>query len=324
MGVEAVLPERRAVAGWWPWAGAAAVVVAVYALGEMGWVNSYLTHVLCLVGINIILTASLNLVNGYLGEFAIGHAGFMAVGAYVAGVLTVKLDLPFALAFLAAGAAAALAAWLVGIPALTMFGDYLAIVTLGFNMIIVNVINNIDAVGGPRGMVGLPKESNLLWVYGTVIAMLLLFRNLVDSNYGRMFQAIRQDEIAATLMGIRVRRVKMLAFVLAGLFAGLAGALWGHLIQYINPQSFTYIKSTEILAMLYLGGMGSLSGSVVGATLLTVLLESLRDLGVWRMVLSPLILVIIMLRMPRGILGFREIRLAGLGRGRRARERVAA
>ncbi len=127
-----VAGPRRAVG--WGWAAAAGAVVALYALGEAGWVSSYVTHVLCLVGINIILTASLNLVNGYLGEFAIGRAGFMAVGAYIAGVLTVKLDLPFALAFLAAGVAAGLVAWLVGIPAFTMFGDYLAIVTLGFNM----------------------------------------------------------------------------------------------------------------------------------------------------------------------------------------------
>ncbi|PZN13118.1 MAG: branched-chain amino acid ABC transporter permease [Bacillota bacterium] len=309
---------------WFLWSFATALVVTLYVLGRAGIVSNYLVHVLSLVGINIILTASLNLVNGYLGEFAIGHAGFMAVGAYVAGVMTVKLDLPFGLAFLAAGLAAAVMAWLVGIPAFTTFGDYLAIVTLGFNMIIVNIITNIDAVGGPRGMVGLPKATNLLWVYGTVMAMLIIFRNLVNSNYGRLWRAIRQDEIAATLMGVRVKRLKLAAFVLSGLFAGLAGALWGHLIQYINPSSFTYVKSTEILAMLYLGGMGSLSGSVVGATLLTVLLESLRDLGVWRMVISPLILVVIMLRMPRGILGFRELTLEGWGRTKGVFRRATA
>ncbi|BDG62415.1 branched-chain amino acid ABC transporter permease [Caldinitratiruptor microaerophilus] len=306
------------------WTLATALAVALHLLGRAGVLSGYTVQVLSLICINIILTASLNLVNGYLGEFAIGHAGFMAVGAYVAGVMTVKLDLPFWLAFVAAGLAAALAAWLVGIPAFTTFGDYLAIITLGFNMIIVNVITNIDAVGGPRGMAGLPKATNLLWVYGTVAATLIVLGNLVRSNYGRLWTAIRQNEIAATLMGARVKQLKLTAFVVAGLFAGLAGALWGHLIQYINPSSFTYIKSTEILVMLYLGGMGSLSGSVVGATLMTVLLESLRGLGVWRLVISPLILIVIMLRMPRGILGFRELSLGGLFRPRGVSRRAAA
>lgn len=301
------------------WGGLTLAAVVVHFLGEVGLFSGYFLQILQLIGINIMLTASLNLVNGYMGEFAIGHAGFMAVGAYVSALFTVKWGLPFPLALLAAAVAAGLFAWLVGIPAFTTFGDYLAIITLGFNMIIVNLINNIDYVGGPRGLPGLPKATNLIWVFAFTALSLVVMRNLVRSNYGRIWVAARENEIAAELMGADVRRFKLLAFVVAGIIAGVAGALWGHLLQYIHPKSFDYIKSTEILVMLYLGGMGSLTGSVLGATVMTALLEGLRGLGVWRLVISPLILIIIMLRMPRGLMGGRELTLAQLGRIFRSR-----
>ncbi|MFZ5633854.1 MAG: branched-chain amino acid ABC transporter permease [Bacillota bacterium] len=290
------------------WAIILAAGIIIEVLGRLGIINAYLIQVIELIGINIMLVASLNLINGYLGEFAIGHAGFMAMGAYISAILTVNLHLPFFLAFIAGGAAAALASYLIGIPAFKTFGDYLAIITLGFNMIIVSILNNLEYVGGPRGMVGLPKSTTFLWVFGATIITLVVLRNLVYSNYGRLWIAIRENSIAAEMMGVNVNLCKLKAFVVAGFFAGLAGALWGHMLQYINPSSFTYIKSTEILVMLYLGGMGSLTGSVIGATLMTGLLESLRDLGVWRMVLSPLVLVVIMLTRPIGIFGYREIR----------------
>jgi branched-chain amino acid transport system permease protein len=281
--------------------------IAVEIAGQVGILNPYLIQIAQLIGINIILVASLNLINGFLGEFAIGHAGFMAMGAYISAILTVNLQLPFFAAFLAGGLAAALAAYLIGIPAFKTFGDYLAVITLGFNMIIVSILNNLEYVGGPRGMVGLPKATTFLWVFATAVVTLLVLRNLIYSNYGRVWIAIRENSLAAEMMGANVYLMKLKAFIIAGFFAGLAGALWGHMLQYINPSSFTYIKSTDMLVMLYLGGMGSLTGSVLGAVLLTGLLEALRDLGVWRMVISPLILVVIMLTRPSGLFGNREL-----------------
>jgi branched-chain amino acid transport system permease protein len=277
-------------------------------------------QVIELIGINIILVSSLNLINGFLGEFALGHAGFMALGAYISAIGTVKFHLPFVVALLAGGVITALASYLIGIPAFKTFGDYLAIITLGFNMIIVNLLNNIDYVGGPRGMVGLPKSTNFIWVFATVLLTLIVLRNLVYSNYGRVWVAIRENIIAAEMMGVNIMSAKLKAFALAGFFAGLAGALWGHMLQYINPSSFTYLKSTDMLIMLYLGGLGSLTGSVLGATLMTGLLEILRGFGVWRMVISPLLLLIIMLTRPLGLFGNRELRFVAPKESKHAEE----
>jgi len=290
------------------WLVILAVGASIEILGRFEVIDGYIMQVIELIGINVVLVASLNLINGFLGEFAIGHAGFMALGAYLSAIGTVKLHLPFAVAFLAGGLITALAAYLIGIPAFKTFGDYLAVITLGFNMIIVNLLNNIEYVGGPRGMVGLPKSTNFIWVFATAILTLVILRNLVYSNYGRVWIAIRENTIAAEMMGVNVNSAKLKAFAIAGFFAGLAGALWGHMLQYINPSSFTYLKSTDMLVMLYLGGLGSLTGSVLGATVMTGLLEVLRDLGVWRMVISPLILLIIMLTRPLGLFGNREPR----------------
>lgn len=280
--------------------------VVLQILGNVGLVNNYLLHVGSLLGINIILVASLNLVNGYLGEFAIGHAGFMAVGAYVSSIFTVFFHLPFPAALVLGALAAGLIGFLVGIPSFKTFGDYLAIITLGFNMILVNVIQNIDYIGGPRGFGGMPKATNFLTVAVFAVGTLILLRNLIDSNYGRVWVAIRENEIAAEMMGINVMKYKLVAFTTAATLAGVAGALSAHLIQYINPSSFTYIKTTDMLVMLYLGGTASLSGSIIGAAIMTVLMEVLRPFGVFRMVISPLILVAIMLTRPSGLMGNKE------------------
>jgi branched-chain amino acid transport system permease protein len=271
--------------------------------------------VIMYVGINIILTTSLNLVNGYMGEFSVGHAGFMAVGAYVASVLTVKVfpggdagALFFPVAVVAGGAAAALAGVLIAIPSFKTRGDYLAIVTLAFLMIVKSVIENIEALGGPRGFLGMDKLTSLPWVYVWTVLAVWLIRNFVYSNHGRGVLSIREDEIASDLMGVNTRQAKMLAFVISSFFAGVAGALFAHLLQFINPRVFDIIKSTDILIMVYLGGIGSIAGSILGATIYTVLLEELRFLGVWRMVFMPLVLVLLMIYRPRGIMGLREFR----------------
>ncbi len=283
-----------------------------WAIGSVELGNPYYLHILTLIGINVILVASLNLVNGYLGEFAIGHAGFLAVGAYASSVVTLLFHQSFWLALPAGALAAALAGCVIGLPAFKTYGDYLAIITLGFNMIIVNVIQNVDLVGGPRGWGGQPKMTTF-WLVAVMAGLtLVVLRNLVYSNYGRVWLAIRENEIAAEMMGVNIMRYKMTAFVVAALFAGLAGGLWAHYQQYIHPSSFTYLRTTDLLVMLYLGGMASLSGSVLGVTIMTVLLEVLRgvlgqfNLVEWRMVISPLVLIVIMLTRPQGLMGNRE------------------
>ena len=274
--------------------------------------DPYLQLIVMYIGINIILTLSLNLINGYMGEFSVGHAGFMAVGAYIASFLTVKV-IPahlvawlFPVAVIAGGMGAALVGLVVALPSFKTRGDYLAIVTLAFVMIVKSVIENIDALGGPRGFLGMEKLATLPWVFFWVIVSIWVIRNLVYSNFGRGVLAIREDEIAGDLMSVNTRQVKVLAFTVSSFFAGIAGALFAHLLQFINPRSFDIIKSTDILIMVYLGGIGSIAGSILGATVYTLLLEILRPLGIWRMVLIPLILVLLMLFRPKGIMGLRE------------------
>ena len=279
------------------------------------FLDLYLQLILIYVGINIILTVSLNLINGYMGEFSVGHAGFMAIGAYVASLLTVHVFPPdtvnvlFPLAILAGGLGAALVGFLVAIPSFKTRGDYLAIVTLAFCMIVKSVLENIDAVGGPRGLLGMEKLTTLPWVFFWTALSVWVIRNLVYSNFGRGILSIREDEIASDLMSVNTRQVKIIAFVVSSFLAGIAGGLFAHALQFINPRMFDILKSTDILVMVYLGGIASISGSIIGAVIYTILLEILRPLGVWRMVLMPLMLVLLMIYRPRGIMGMKEARL---------------
>ena len=283
------------------------------AISRFGWLDEYIQLVLVYLGINIILTSSLNLVNGYMGEFSVGHAGFMAVGAYVSAYLTVTVfpaeysALLFPVAVAAGGLAAAVAGLVVAIPSFRTRGDYLAIVTLAFGMIVKSGLENIDAVGGSRGFMGMEKLTTLPWVYVWVVLTIWIIRNLVFSKYGRGMAAIRDDEIDADLCGVRTRRVKISAFAVSSFFAGVAGGLFAHVLLFINPRAFDIMKSTEILIMVYLGGTASLAGSILGAGIYTALMELLRNWGVWRMVFMPLLLVFLMLFRPRGIMGLREI-----------------
>lgn len=283
-----------------------------FAIPALGLLDQYVQLILMYVGINIILATSLNLVNGYMGEFSVGHAGFMAVGAYAASILTVRVfpenlqGFLFPVAVIAGGLAAALAGLIVALPSFKTRGDYLAIVTLAFLMIVKSVIENIEAIGGPRGFLGMAKLTTLPWTFAWVVVALWVIRNFIYSNYGRGVISIREDEIASDLMGVDTQRVKLLAFTISAFFTGVAGGLFAHVLQFINPRVFDIIKSTDILIMVYLGGIGSIGGSIIGATIYTVLLELLRPLGVWRMVLMPLVLVLLMIYRPRGIMGLRE------------------
>jgi branched-chain amino acid transport system permease protein len=290
-------------------------------LPQMGIIDPYVELVLQYIGINIILTISLNLVNGYMGEFSVGHAGFMAIGAYVASILTVWVlpssagRLIFPVALIAGGAAAGITGLALAFPSFRTRGDYLAIVTLAFNMIVKSVLENIEPIGGPRGFLGMDKLTNLPWVYGWVIVAVFLTRNFVFSNFGRGVLSIREDETASGLVGVNTRQVKVLTFVFSAFLTGIAGGLFAHVLQFINPRSFTIMKSTDMLVMVYLGGIGSLGGSILGATIFTILLEGLRSvlqlLGIsqeWRLVVAPLLLILLMLFRPRGIMGLREFR----------------
>lgn len=276
--------------------------------------DPYVQLIIMYVGINIILTLSLNLINGYMGEFSVGHAGFMAIGAYIASFLTVKIFPThmaawlFPVAVAAGGLGAAIIGLVVAFPSFKTRGDYLAIVTLAFVMIVKSVIENIDALGGPRGFLGMEKLSTLPWVFFWVLISVWVIRNLIYSNFGRGVLAIREDEVASDLMSVNTNHVKVLAFTVSSFFAGIAGGLFAHLLQFINPRAFDIIKSTDILIMVYLGGTGSIAGSAIGATVYTVLLEVLRPLGVWRMVFMPLVLVLLMIFRPKGIMGLKEFR----------------
>ncbi len=281
---------------------------------RFNWISPYYQLILMYVGINTIMTVSLNLVNGYMGEFSVGHAGFMAVGAYVAALLTMYVWPPnlvawlFPVTIIIAGLCTALVGLVVAIPSFRTRGDYLAIVTLAFNMIVKSVIENIDAIGGPRGIPGIDKLTTMPWVFFWTVISLWVIRNFIYSNYGRGVLSIREDEIASDLMSVNTRQVKMLTFLVSSFFAGVGGALFGHLLQFISPRVFDIIKSTDFLIMVYLGGIGSIGGSILGAATYTLLLEILRPLQVWRFVLMPLMLVFLMLYRPRGIMGLREFR----------------
>jgi branched-chain amino acid transport system permease protein len=287
-------------------------LIAATILPSTGLVNDYLQFVLMSVAINAILCVSLNLVNGWMGEFSVGHAGFMALGAYASAILTVKL-LPgvpamvlFPAAVLIGGTVAGLAGVPVGILSFKTRGDYLAIITLAFLMIVKSGLENIPYTGGPRGMLGIPRLTTVAWAYFWCVLAFWVIRNLVYSKYGRGISAIREDEVAAEAMGVSTRSAKLVAFVTSSFFAGVAGALFAHQLQFINPSSFDILKSTEILVMVYLGGVASLGGSLLGAGVVTILTQCLQPLGTWRMVVLPALLVLLMLFRPGGIMGYRD------------------
>jgi branched-chain amino acid transport system permease protein len=265
------------------------------------------------IGLAIILAVSLNLVNGLTGQFSIGHAGFMAIGGYVSAVLVMRgpqedpYRLFYILAVLAGASAAALAGYLVGKPSLRLRGDYLAIVTLGFGEIIRVIIENTPFFGGAIGLSPIPHRADFAWIWAVVIITLLVAKRLRDSTHGRAFLSVREDEVAAEAMGIDTTGYKVRAFVISAFFAGVAGALSGAFEGNLAPQSFTFVRSFEIVAMVVLGGMGSITGATIAAVVLTILPEYLRAVANLRMVIYSVALIVLMLVRPRGLLGTREL-----------------
>jgi len=277
--------------------------------------NAYYYQIIIYIGINVILASSLNLVNGFTGQFSLGHAGFMAVGAYTASVITSQLGATpgvlgsfiFLLALLSGGLTASFFGLLVGIPSLRLKGDYLAIVTLGFGEIIRVVIQNLEFLGGARGFTGIAKKTDFFWVFTVVAILMYVLSNLIRSTYGKGFLAVRDDEVAAEAMGINATRYKVVAFVTGAFFAGIAGGLYAHFVTYINPSQFSFVKSIEIVVMVIIGGMGHSVGVFISAVLLTVLPEALRPIAEYRMVIYSLALVVIMIARPQGLFGDSEV-----------------
>ncbi len=295
---------------------AASIVVAAYADS----LDAYLLDVSMGVGINIILAVSLNLVNGYTGQFSLGHAGFMAVGAYLSSAITLNLGPRllgedggaawsqgglFALALIVGGLCAAFAGLLIGIPSLRLKGDYLALVTLGFGEIIRVVFQNVESLGGALGLFGMPAYTTFAWTYGCVALTIFTVGCLVNSTYGCGFRATNDDEIAAESVGLDTTRYKIVAFVIGAFFAGVAGGLFAHFKLTIDPRGFDFTRSIEIVVMVILGGMGNTVGVILAAILLTILPEALREVSEYRMVIYSLLLIFLMMLRPNGIFNFK-------------------
>lgn len=302
----------------------ALVVLVVLGLIFNFGFSAYIQLMALFVAVNCLMSMSLNLVNGYTGQFSLGHAGFMALGAYFSAYASTRWSfLPEQfriielLVFVTGGGlVAALAGLLVGMPSLRLKGDYLAIVTLGFGEIIRVTLLNMDAVGGPRGLSGIPSVGPFIYsfVFASFWLLLCFFTiwRLMRSSHGRGFLSVREDEIAAEAMGVNTTMMKVKAFVLSSFFAGIAGGLFAFFTNFINPSSFGFLSSVNAVIMVVLGGMGSMTGSIVGAIIVTLLPEALRPLqdltGVdLRMVIYSLSLILVMILRPQGLFGDFEI-----------------
>lgn len=284
-----------------------ATFAVLQALISLNFIDPFWELNIILIGINIILAAGLNLINGYTGQFSLGHAGFMAVGAYVSAIVTMKLGLPFIVAIMAGACAAGLLGLLIGLPTLRLSGDYLAIATLGLGEIIRITILNINYIGGASGFMGIPRYTNFAWVFFVCLFVLFFIKNFINSSHGRACISIRENEVAAEAMGIDTTKYKVLAFTLGAAFAGVAGALFAHYFYVIHPASFTFISSFNYLTMVVLGGLGSITGSIAGAVILTFISAALASWPEWRMIIYSVMLIILMLYRPQGLFGNIEL-----------------
>lgn len=279
-----------------------------------GILNPYYEVNLILIGINIIMAVSLNLINGFTGQFSIGHAGFMAIGAYTSAIMTVKLAQPLLFGVLAGAVLAAIIGFLIGLPTLRLKGDYLAIATLGFGEIIRVAFVNIEYVGGASGFSGIPHITTWPWVFFLALFTVVFIKNFINSSHGRACISIREDEIAAETMGINTTKYKVMAFTIGAFFAGIGGALYAHYFYVIAPQTFGFLKSIDYLIMVVLGGMGSITGSILAAIVLTILNAVLQSFSELRMIIYSLVLIIIMIFRPQGLMGNKEFSLMFLKR----------
>lgn len=282
-------------------------LIIMYAIGQLlitaGVIDSYIELNIVLIGINIILAVSLNLIVGFTGLFSLGHAAFMSVGAYTSAILTRNFGAPFIVAILVSGLIASLAGILIGIPTLRLKGDYLAIATLGFGEIVRVLALNNEYIGGAIGFNDIPKYTNWTYIFLMVVLTVLFISNFIKSSHGRACISVRENEIASEAMGINTTFYKVLAFAIGAFFAGIAGSLYANYFYFIKPDSFAFMKSIDILVMVVFGGLGSVSGSIVGAIALTVISTLLQSIPDLRMVIYAVILFLIMLFRPQGLMG---------------------
>lgn len=292
------------------------VYVILFVLIKLKVINRYYEGIMIACLINVILATSLNLATGFLGQLALGHAGFMAVGAYTAAIVTKTVGMPGTLQLLISlvigGIAAGAMGVVIGIPALRLRGDYLAIITLGFGEIIRVMLFNLDITGGARGLRGIPKLAGFNVVFWICVLVVAVLYAVTHSKQGRAIMSIREDEIAAEAVGIPTVNYKLLGFVLAAFFAGVGGGLYAHYMTVLDPKTFNFMRSVEILVIVVLGGMGSLTGSIIAAIGLTILPEALRSFSEYRLLLYSALLIVMMIFKPGGILGQREFSVQGL------------
>lgn len=291
-------------------------------LVRWGVIDEYTAQILTLAGINVIVALSLNLISGFTGQLALGHAGFMAVGAYTTAICIMRFNMPMFPAVIAGGLVTAIFGLIIGFPTLRLRGDYLAIVTLGFGEIIRVIMVNLEQItGGAAGLKGIPSFTHviedapslsLFWVFSFMIVTIALMSNLIRSSYGRAVISVREDEIASNAMGINVFYYKMYAFTISAFIAGVGGGLYAPFFGYLNPTMFNFLKSVDFLVIVVLGGMGSITGTVIAGFVLTYLQEFLRILQDYRLVIYPLLLIFIMLFRPSGLMGNRELSIVGL------------
>lgn len=301
------------------------VYVVLMLLFRHNVINRYWNQIIMLAMVNGIAAMSLNLVNGITGQFSLGHAGFMSVGAYLSAIITARMGLGvkpgtlygesiFIGALIAGGLVAAFIGLLIGIPSLRLKGDYLAIITLGFSEIIRTLWRVIPISGGAKGLAGIPRMAGFTTLFAAVVVIMFMLRNYTASNYGRASMAIRENELAAETMGVNTTAFKIKSFVFSAFVAGVAGGLYAHLIVFIQPNMFSQVKSTDMLLYLYAGGVGSYTSSLLGALIFTVLPELLRSIGDWRLVIYALLMICIMIFRPKGIFGRYEFGFMRFGR----------
>jgi branched-chain amino acid transport system permease protein len=274
-------------------------------------ISDYLQATLATICINIILAVSLNLITGFTGQFSLGHAGFMSIGAYVCALITLRTPTTpgFIVGVFAGAIAAALVGFFVGLPTLRLRGDYLAIATLGMSEIIRIIFLNLEITNGAAGLNGIPQHVNWVWLFIFTAGTILVITNLLKSSHGRACISIREDEIAAEAMGISTTKYKVTAFTIGAFCAGIAGALYASYFYFIKPDLFGFLKSVDVLVIVVLGGLGSISGSVIAAILLAVISSFLQSFSEVRMIIYALALIIIMIFRPQGLMGSKEISL---------------
>lgn len=285
---------------------------AIQGLITVGVIDDYWQSTLATICINIILAVSLNLITGFTGQFSLGHAGFMSIGAYVCAIITTNnpTTAGFIGGIVAGAVAAALIGAIVGLPTLRLRGDYLAIATLGMAEIIKIIFLNLKITNGAAGLQGIPQFVNWTWMFAFTVGTVVIIANFLKSSHGRACISIREDEIAAESMGVNTTKYKVISFTLGAFFAGVAGGIYASYFYFLKPDMFGFLKSVDVLVIVVLGGLGSISGSIIAAVLLAIISTLLQSFSDERMIIYALLLIILMLFRPQGLMGSKEISLS--------------